>query len=114
MHDSYDHVDIQNGVEDNDVMTKMIISVYETHKNTYLDHDEVDDADNHDDTDVHDDHDNGHCNHLEDVSSHFEAHKNTSNNAWINIVDDHDDNQNGHHVHLGHVSSHHEAHKNTF
>ena len=55
MHDSYDQVDIQNGVEYNDVMTKMIISAYETHKNTYLDHDEVDDADNHDDTDVHDD-----------------------------------------------------------
>ena len=41
MHDSYDQVDIQNGVEYNDVMTKMIISAYETHKNTYLDHDEV-------------------------------------------------------------------------
>ena len=65
-------------------------SHYKTQKNTYLDHDEVDDADNGDDTDVHDDHDNGHCNHLEYVSSHFEAHKNTSNNAWINIVDDHE------------------------
>ena len=119
MHDSYHHVDVQNGVDENDVMTKIIITDMSAHITrrtktptliimrlmmliimmilmfmmimTMA-------------TVI-----------ILNMSAHILRHTRTRPTyAWIKIVDDHDDHQNGHHVHLGHVSSHHEAHKNTF